>query len=266
MSDAFQSLSVGIIALLFAIALVLVLLLANAIGRRAAARSSRRPDLGTMETMASGLVGLLLAFDFSIAQSRFDRRQEVLVHEADAIGTAWLRCSILPPEEGATCQRLLAHYVTVRLDGYRAFGVSGGEARVRSSLNESERIQTELWQLVSDAVRNDANPARVSLMTAVNSIIDLDTDRRASLRIQVPVVVSFVIVLSCLAWAVLLGYSSGLKDDRPHPGWLVSGLLISLVFGVALDFDRPRSGFITTSAAERALENLQSSMIDKPPN
>ena len=42
------------------------------------------------------LLGLLMAFTFSGAYSRFDVRRQLIVQEANAIGTAYLRLDLLP--------------------------------------------------------------------------------------------------------------------------------------------------------------------------
>jgi hypothetical protein len=247
-----------------ALVLALALIGSSYVGSRAADRRRQQTNLEPLETMASGLLGLLLAFNFSIAQSRFDTRQELLVREANAIGTAYLRCSVLEEEARRICQDHFRGYAHDRVEAYEAYQAPEQAAIVRRSLANGEQRQNELWKLVADAVRRSPDPAHVSLMSALNSVIDADADRRASLRIQVPTVVSGAILLACFAWALLLGYSSGLTGRRSLPAWIVVSLLIAGVFGVALDFDRPRSGLITTSAAEQAMTNLVRT-LDGPP-
>ena len=56
--------------------------------------------LGEVQTATLAVLGLLLAFSFSMAVSRFDTRKQGLVEEANAIGTAYLRVRIAPT--GAT--------------------------------------------------------------------------------------------------------------------------------------------------------------------
>lgn len=254
-----------VVALILVVALVLALFSSHALGRRAAERRAKKLELGPLETMASGLLGLLLAFNFSIAQNRFDARQEMLVREADAIGTAYLRCSVLTEDDRRICRDKFRQYVALRIDTYARYKASAPDTQeIRHKLSETEQLQNELWTVVGRAVRRSPDPPHTALMTALNSVIDLDADRRASLRIQVPVVVSAVIMLSCLAWAVLLGYSSGLTGSGSRTAWVVVSILIGLVFGVAQDFDRPHSGFITTSAAEVATTNLAKSMNEPP--
>ena len=49
-----------------------------------------------MEGVIFGLLSLLIAFTFSGAASRFERRRDLIVQEANAIGTAYLRIDLLP--------------------------------------------------------------------------------------------------------------------------------------------------------------------------
>lgn len=244
------------------VAIILALTIGSALGQRAF-RKGRGQVVGHLDTMATGLLGLLLAFNFNIAQNRFDARQALLVREADAIGTAYLRCSVLRADDRPKCREMFRRYVVQRMAAYEAFA-DDEEKPLLDALREGEHIQRDLWGLVSRAVRAEPTPATALLMDALNAVIDVDADRRASVRIVVPRAVSFAIVFACLSWALLLGYSAGKRQARPRAAWVVVALLISVIFGVALDFDRPKSGFITTAQAEKAMENLRQSM-DTPP-
>lgn len=247
----------SLIACALAVAIFLALALGGLLGQRAS-RRGRAQVVGHLDTMASGLLGLLLAFNFNYAQNRFDARQMMVVREADAIGTAYLRCSVLA-EDRPRCREMFRRYVAQRIAAYEAYA-RGDERELLSALRNGEQTQRDLWTLVSRAVRADPSPAAALLMDGLNAVIDLDADRRASIRIVVPRAVSFAIVFACLSWALLLGYSAGKRQARPRTAWVVVALLISVVFGVALDFDRPRSGFITTEQADKAMENLRQSM------
>jgi len=43
-----------------------------------------------------GLLAFRLAFTFGVAASRFDTRRELVLDEANAIGTTFLRAALLP--------------------------------------------------------------------------------------------------------------------------------------------------------------------------
>src|SRR4051794_33487698 len=71
-------------------------------GKRAGARRHAvDPDgahLGTnaIDGAIYALLGLLIAFTFSGAASRFDERRALIVQEGNDIGTAYLRLDLLP--------------------------------------------------------------------------------------------------------------------------------------------------------------------------
>src|SRR5262245_36707693 len=56
---------------------------------------------GTIDGAIFGLMGLLIAFSFSGAASRFDGRRHLILEESNTIGTAYLRLDLLPAEAQA---------------------------------------------------------------------------------------------------------------------------------------------------------------------
>ena len=61
-----------------------------------------------------GLLGLMIAFTFSMALTRYDHRRELVIDEANAIGTAWLRAGLLPGETGQRLQQHIRAYGDLR--------------------------------------------------------------------------------------------------------------------------------------------------------
>lgn len=246
--------SASALAGLLVVALLAALFAARAVGNRRAAKEEAE-GIGSLEAMASGLIGLLLAFNFSFAQSRFDEREKVIVREADAIGTTYLRCSLLDGDDRGSCRDHVRKYAAVRIAAYAAYGRSDWPS-LAVSLEEGDRIQTDLWSLVVGNVRKNPDVPHGLLMMTLNELIDLDADRRASNRIVVPPAVTISIMFACVAWAVLLGYSAGIQRRKSWTGWTFVSLLMGVVFGVALDLDRPASGLVTTAAADRSMTDV----------
>ena len=90
-------------AALVPVGMFLGMLLMFEVGRRGGhALLSRDPNAmehtGTVEGAVFGLFGLLVAFTFSGAALRFEARRHLIVEEANAIGTAYLRIDLLPHE------------------------------------------------------------------------------------------------------------------------------------------------------------------------
>lgn len=91
--------------LLFSVLLFVGMLILLETGRRLGV--SRRPkesegergNLGTVEGAVFALFGLLIAFTFSGAASRFNEKRMLIVEEANTIGTAYLRLNLVPEAE-----------------------------------------------------------------------------------------------------------------------------------------------------------------------
>jgi hypothetical protein len=58
-----------------------------------------------------GLLALLLGFTFSLALNRYEARRDLVVQEANAIGTTWLRAQLLEPPNSAAMSNLLRSYL-----------------------------------------------------------------------------------------------------------------------------------------------------------
>ena len=75
--------------------------------------------MGSVEGAVYGLLGLLIAFSFSGAASRFEARRDLIVQEANAIGTAYLRLDLLPDEARDGLREKFRRYLDTRLSAYR---------------------------------------------------------------------------------------------------------------------------------------------------
>ena len=86
------------------------------IGRKRSGDRKEDSQSQALEAAILTLFGLLLAFTFSMAANRYDLRRQIVVDEANAIGTAYLRARVLPIESRQRLQDLLLRYVNARLD------------------------------------------------------------------------------------------------------------------------------------------------------
>ena len=74
--------------------------------------------IGTADGDVFGLLGLLIAFTFSGAASRFEDRRHLITEEANAIGTAYLRLDLLPATSQAELRTLFYEYTGLRATVY----------------------------------------------------------------------------------------------------------------------------------------------------
>src|SRR5215470_9254917 len=105
--------------------------------RRDHREREKETPVGTMVGATLGLLALILAFTFGLAAARFDTRRQVLLDEANAIGTTYLRAGMLP-ERGEEVRRLLRDYVAARLEAVQP-------GKLAEGIRRSENIQQKVW-------------------------------------------------------------------------------------------------------------------------
>jgi hypothetical protein len=192
-----------------------------------------------------GILALLLGFTMSMAVSRFELRRQLVLDEANAIGTSLLRAQLLPAPEGTEIANLLRQYINVRVQ----YGTSGNDlARLDILHTQAELLQTELWSLAAAYAQKDSNPAKAGLLLqSLNEAIDLESARWTAFQNRVPRDVTYVNAIVGLLAAMLVGYTFGVNRHRNIFSMCVLALAITLVLSVIIDLDRPRSGFIGAS-------------------
>jgi hypothetical protein len=80
--------------------------------------------LGAIDGAVFALLGLLLAFSFSAAAGRFQARRDLVVAEANAIGTALLRLDLMAPENQGAARADFDAYVQKRIEYGKALSTS----------------------------------------------------------------------------------------------------------------------------------------------
>jgi hypothetical protein len=196
-----------------------------------------------------GLLALLLGFTFSLALNRYETRRELVVQEANALGTTWLRAQLLEPANKAAISGLLRDYLDVRLAWSEAGAVPQNDAR-------TEELQHKLWVATGRVVRSDPSPQLSrALMDAMNESFDLASTRSATRSAHVPDRVLDVLLLYALLSAAMLGYASAAKGKPQRIATSAVMVLLTLAMTMILDIDRPRGGAIQVS--QQPLEELK---------
>jgi hypothetical protein len=237
--------------------IVLVILLsveAGYRGGRARARhvEEKETPVGEMVAATLGLLAFILAFTFGLAANRFDTRRELLLDEANAIGTTYLRAAMLP-ERGDEIRALLRDYVDTRLEGVQPGKLAAG-------IRQSENIQNRLWDLAVPIAQKYPNSIVVGLFVqSLNDVIDLHAKRlTAGVRNRIPLAIWAALYgISIFSFAAM-GYHSGLTGTNRSLVILAVAFTFSVVIGLIADLDRPQEGILTVS--QQALIDLRQSM------
>jgi hypothetical protein len=249
-------------AILFAAVLFAGMLLAQEIGwrvgrRRVSAEGEAAPaSFGAIEGAVFGLMALLVAFTFHGAASRFDARRELAVREANDIGTAYLRLDLLPPEAQPKLRDLFRRYVDARLEVYRELP---DVAAARQALGRSSALQEEIWKSAVEAAR-DRSQATMLLLPALNSMIDITTNRTVALQTHPPFVVFLMLGFLAVACSLLAGYGMAGVPTRSVLHVLGFAAILTVTVYVILDYEFPRVGVIRIDAYDRLLVDVRASM------
>jgi hypothetical protein len=250
---------------IFAAALFLGILLAMEAGRRIGiavlARESDRDvkGAGSAEGAVLALLGLLIAFSFSGAATRFEQRRHLITQEANAIGTAYLRIDLLSENARAPMRELFRRYLDARLDTYRNID---DLATVDAKLAESAALQNEIWSKAVAATQTPsaAPQAGLLLLPALNEMIDITTTRLVATRNHPPQVINILLGVLSLVGALLAGYSMSGNKVRSWLHQIVFATMMAMTLYVVLDLEYPRRGLIRIDSADQILVELRASM------
>ena len=208
-----------------------------------------------------GLLALLLGFTFSMSLNRFEQRKQLVVQEANAIGTTYLRSGLLPEPDRSVVAGLLRSYVDARLDFYN---LRNDQAQFKIVIDRTEKLQQELWSHGASVVSKDDRPVTTGLfIQSLNEVIDLHSARVAAMENHVPEPVLLLLFLVALMTAVLVGYGCGLAKRRHLFSTSIVAVLIGMVIIAIIDLDRPARGLIRVS--QNSMTRLHDSMKNDAP-
>ncbi len=199
---------------------------------------NRKEQLNATGSSLLILLSLLVSFTLTMAVSRYDQRRELVVREADAIGTTYLRAATLGPPYQRNFEQVLRGYVDARIDFFTA-GVD--PAQIEQAERSSSQLQQELWKNMVAVSRSDQTSVAVAFMNSLNEVIDLDSERLAALENRIPLRVWMLIAIV----ALIAVFTRGLTLKRRFWLTLVLGpMIIAVAVGLIADVDSPRSGFV----------------------
>jgi len=230
------------------------------LGRRQLARDPKgaREGISAVEGAMFALLGLLIAFTFSGAASRFDQRRDLLVRETNAIGTAYQLIDLLPAGDQSIMRDKFRQYVGARLSVYRA--IPDLEA-VYAGLARSTELQNEIWSRSVALTRDAPSPAVTTLVLgALSEMSDIVTIRTVALQTHPPLVIFAMLGVLGLTCALLAGYGMAESSTRNwiHP--VVFAATTVLTIYVILDLEFPRVGLIRIDSFDQLLVDLLESM------
>jgi hypothetical protein len=225
------------------------------IGHRAGLRMSVDTDTLRHEQLVAArdaiglLLSLLLGFTLAMAIARFDQRGQLLVDEANAIGTAMLRAEMLPDSEHGKMLALLREYVDARMHFSEARIAGQG---IDSAMTQAKQLQSEMWERSVEAAKTTPTAITSLFIQALNEVIDLSEKRLAILENRVPPPIWIMLTLISFLACLTVGMS---VRRRFWYVMMITPLMISIVMSLIADLNNPRSGFLQTD--RKSMHRLQ---------
>ena len=255
--DIMDSLPLWGIFIASVVIIILSLELGFLMGKRDRGRLSEGEKISTGLIIGASLslLAFMLALAFGSVASRLNERKHLVIDEANAIGTTFLRSDLLPLADRAEVRRILHDYVSLRLKFMREDTTM--QYADQEFIDRSKELQDELWDRAVAIADQKPTPITALFLQSVNEVIDMHEKR---------VVITVDHRMSAIVWITLFGltifamlvagYDAALKNRRRAiKSMLMVAIAFSFVLMLVAGLDRPRQHLSPVTQA--ALIDLQ---------
>jgi len=230
------------------VVLPLVALLGWLVGRRSYQkavydrdRPAAAPGDLTVGAMLA-LLGLLMAFSFGFSLSRAEARKAALMHEAAAIGTAFLRADLLDEPGRSALRETIGAYARTRLADENFLA---SEGLFRDQLRKTVEAQNALWPVTLSAISPGTPPAiTVLVVNGITDVLDAGAQRLAAIVDGVPLFVKGIILAYASASLFLVGNNAALRGRPLSWRTFLFSTGIAVIMMMVIDIQRPQEGFV----------------------
>lgn len=200
--------------------------------------AEREAPLSAMTGAHLALLAFIMAFSFNMAAGHYDARKALVLQEANALGTAYLRAGLVPDPARGEIRRLLRDYTAAR--------ASVLERSPRETIYLSETLQLEMWHQIQQlASAGAAGELEALLVTSINEVIDLHSERvSAYLRKRIPASIWAVLSVLLVASMLGMGYFASMNNRRNPVATTGIAISFSVVMFLISDLDRPAEGLL----------------------
>ena len=209
--------------------------------------------ISAVEASAYALLGLLLGFSFSGAMARMDSKRDLVVSEANAIGTAYLRVDLLAEATQPAIREQYRRLIEARVNVYQH---RGDPERAGPELATVLATQQTIWNMSVAATASSPGSA-VLVIPPINEMIDLGTALRVSTETHLPGLILILLVGAAILSGLLAGYSMAKRRQRSWFHVVAYAALLAITVYTVLDLDHPRFGLINMDHAYQPLMELR---------
>jgi hypothetical protein len=235
------------VELLLASGLIAGFLAAHEIGfwlgsRTRSADESFDRQIGLVRTSTAALVAFLIAFAFSGAASRFIDRLDIIVKEANALGTAYLRADAIAEPQRGELKAALKAYTTDRVM------LLSREKRdqIEPLLAKVNGLHERMWRAAIAATKDNA-PLMMVVLPPINEVIDFHATHLAMARRHLPNPIMAVLLGAAAIGVGMIGFGNGRLGRRFSVLDSVYGIVLAVALWITIDLDYPGIGIIGVS-------------------
>jgi len=199
-------------------------------------------QVGLVRTSTAALVAFLIGFAFSGAASRFIDRADLIVKEANALGTAYLRADTIAEPQRSELKAAIKEYTTDRV----TLLSREGRDQIEALLAKVGGLHERMWRSAIEATQGNA-PLMAVVLPAINEVIDLHSVHLAMARRHLPIPIMAMLLGTAAIGVGMIGFGNGRVGRRFSVLDAVYGLALAAALWMTIDLDYPGIGLIRVS-------------------
>jgi hypothetical protein len=184
--------------------------------------------------------------------------------EANALGTAFLRADLVAEPGRSQLRQVLLDYARTRSIPPRTIKTPADrQAVIEKTLQKLALI----WPATKQAIQQGKpGPVELSVVTAINEVLDAHTIRMVAVFDKLPVIVIWMLLLVAAASLSVAGFNAGIQGHISRWRMGAFALVLTGVITVILDFDRPNDGIVVVShrSVDMVIADMESALMGIP--
>ena len=199
-------------------------------------------QIALVRTSTAALVAFLIGFAFSGAASRFIDRLDIIVKEANALGTAYLRADTIAEPQRTELKAALKEYTVDRV----TLLSREGRDQIEPLLAKVSGLHERMWRSAVKATQDNA-PLMAVVLPPINEVIDLHSVHLAMARRHLPIPIMTLLLGTAAISFGMVGFGNGRVGRRFSVIDSIYGAVLAVALWTTIDLDYPGIGIIRVS-------------------
>lgn len=188
-----------------------------------------------------GILGVMLAFSFSISSERFEHRRKLVNEESVKIQSAFYRAGLLPDTTRNEMRDLLKKYLEERINFYKPGNTNKD---MQKSQVRAKQLQERIWSKTATISKASPNLNTNINILALTEMIEISGIISASFQTHLPEFIIVLLVFISLCTNLIMGYNDGFTTERNILFTVILNLVLCSILFLIMDLDRPTTGFL----------------------